>query len=174
MVSLQEAPRYIWIFALIGILGGISVLINTELRQSIPGAQTANTIYNETVSITDSSTLASLDHINLGFGNYTNVVVTNATVAEAEPLASGNYTLTATGIYMGTGADGANWDGQDINVTYTYQYYTDVGLAIENATLGVTNLTKQLPTVGTVVGVSLIVAVVVLMFFYFRKKGRGF
>jgi len=44
-----------------------------------------------------------------------------------------------------------------------------------NATLGISNITKQLPTVGTIVGVSLIVAVVVTLFFYFRggAGGRG-
>ncbi len=42
-----------------------------------------------------------------------------------------------------------------------------------NATQGIANITAQLPTVGTIVGVSLIVGVVVLLFVAFRGQGQG-
>lgn len=42
--------------------------------------------------------------------------------------------------------------------------------AIENATAGIVNISKQLPTVGTIFGVLLIVGAVVMLFFYFRGK----
>jgi len=88
MVSFTEIPQYIWAFALIGILGGVAVLVNTEFQ---------NTLVNET--------------------------------------------------------------------------HKDI---LRNATAGISNITRQLPTVGTIIGVSLIVAVVVTLFMYFRGSGRTF
>lgn len=43
-----------------------------------------------------------------------------------------------------------------------------------NATLGIANIAEQLPTVGTIVGVSLIVGVVVLLFVAFRGRGATY
>ena len=48
---------------------------------------------------------------------------------------------------------------------------------VDNATLGIANITKQLPTVGTVIGVLIIVAAVVglvgVFQFFGGGKGRG-
>ena len=45
---------------------------------------------------------------------------------------------------------------------------------IDNGTLGIANLTEQFPTVGTIIGVSIIVGVVVILFVAFRGKGESF
>lgn len=63
--------------------------------------------------------------------------------------------LVVTELSAGLGATSAD------NVTKT---------VYDNATLGVLNISKQLPTVGTIFGVLLIVGAVVMLFFYFRGK----
>ncbi len=55
--------------------------------------------------------------------------------------------------------------------TLTTGTQTDV---TKNATLGIANIAAQLPTVGTIVGVSLIVGVVVLLFVAFKGQGSTY
>jgi len=71
--------------------------------------------------------------------------------------------LAAVGVLVNT----------EFKATLTTGTQTDV---IDNATLGIANITKQLPTVGTVIGVLIIVSAVVGLvgvFAYFRGAGEG-
>lgn len=56
----------------------------------------------------------------------------------------------------------------EFRATLTAGTQTDV---VDNGTLAIANVTKQLPTVGIIVGVMLIIGAVVLMAVYFGKRG---
>ena len=167
MVDLDKVQNYIWIFALIGIIAGVAVLINTEFLTTLPDSSVKFTVSNESLTIVDAETLAILTNSNDPFGNYSGVSVTNATAGEY--ITVGNYSITSRGIIMQSGEYNAT-----VNVTYIFERYTTQGNILQNSTLGIANITKQLPTVGTVIGVSLIVAVVVTLFFFFRGKRQTF
>jgi len=67
----------------------------------------------------------------------------------------------------------------DVNVTYTYVYTIDsVGLAntnnfINNYTQSVLNVGKQLPTVGTIIGVALLLFILIALLVFALRKMRG-
>lgn len=47
----------------------------------------------------------------------------------------------------------------------------DQQAVVDNGTLAISNVTKQLPTVGIIVGVTLIIGAVVLIAVYFGRRG---
>jgi ABC-type transport system involved in Fe-S cluster assembly fused permease/ATPase subunit len=55
----------------------------------------------------------------------------------------------------------------EFRTTLTTGTQTDI---IDNGTEGIANIMEQFPTVGTIVGVSVIVGVVVLLFVAFRSR----
>lgn len=167
MTTLREAPGYIWIFVIVGIMGGLGILILTEFQESLTSS-VKTAVNNETITITDNNTIATFAHTNIPFGNYTGVTVTNET--ESDAIYSDNWIINDYGIFMGVNTTHAgSWDGVNINVTYTFEAYNTQGNVIQNSTLGVANVTKQLPTVGIVVGVSLIIGILVLLMIFIGR-----
>ena len=60
---------------------------------------------------------------------------------------------------------------EEINMSATWNYEKDTAATvIHNATAGIANVTKQLPTVGIIVGVLLIVGAVVMIAVYFGRR----
>lgn len=167
MVSLQEAPNLIWILVVIGMVAALGALILTEFSNSMDSTATT-TFNNETQTVVDASTLVVFSNSNQDFGNYSYVYVTNA--SDGIPLPSTNYSITYAGLIMQSG----EFNGDNVNVTYTQKYYNTAGNVMANSTMGLVNMTKQLPTVGIVIGVALVIGIVVSLLVYFGIEGRKY
>jgi hypothetical protein len=72
--------------------------------------------------------------------------------------------IVLVGVFLGVGAIVLS------EFATTQASGSNARMAIDNASAGVLNISKQLPTVGTIFGVLLIVGAVVMLFFYFRGK----
>ena len=72
--------------------------------------------------------------------------------------------LVLVGVFLGVGAIVLSEFGT------TQTAGSNARMAIDNASSGLLNISKQLPTVGTIFGVLLIVGAVVMLFFYFKGK----
>jgi len=73
------------------------------------------------------------------------------------------WAVVLSAIFAGVGALVLN----EFRATLTTGTQTDI---IDNGTEGIANIIEQFPVVGTIVGVSVIVGVVVLLFVAFRGR----
>ena len=186
--NLNNAPAIVLSFIIIGILAGVGVLINSEVQDGI-GKTTGYTVTNETILAVSNTSNVTL--LRTSITNLTDIIVINASLNEE--VAVGNWSVTEvaptngneeiqyvfylTDAGSGANTDNASYEGQDMNISYSGADFSDSATAIRNATRGVGNLTKQLPTVGTVFGVLLIVAAVIGLvgiFSYFRRGGGAY
>ena len=175
-MELENAQNWIGALVFLVILAAIGVLILHELQTTM---KSTTSIENETFTSFTAGTPKtlvsgsddfpadlSIDRIQnatsgaLYLENNTNFVV-NSTYGELVILATiiseegNNVEVVAT---------------TDFNVSYTYSHGNTKTDVITNSTLGITNVTDQLPTVGIIVGVLLIIGAVVLIALYFGRK----
>ena len=169
--GLKNAPAAIWMFVLVGILAGVGVLVNSEFQDN--GITKYNSITTNNETITSPSNSNAVNLANPSVILPTTITVTNE--SNGETLATDEFNVTLIGldtIEFWLLRDINNYT--KVNITYTSYHYTQQWNTIENSTLGIINITKQLPTVGTVIGVLLIVAVIVGLVgaFTFFRRGR--
>lgn len=84
-----------------------------------------------------------------------------------EDMAGWVWTLVIVGIFLGVG----------LLVLSEFRTSLDPGdqqAAIDNVTLSINNAAKQLPIVGTVIGVALIIGVVAILALYGGRKSGYF
>ena len=176
MVDVREAPSFIMGIVLAILVAGAGVLVIDGLRDGLADTD-GFTVNNETISSASSSTNSTLG--TLSVTSLTGVIVSNATEGSPE-IASGNYTIKE-GALLQSNIErvfffqltvGTPWEATDLNITYAGTTFNDQGDILSDGTTSVSNITDQFGTVGTIIGVAIIVGVVVLLFIGFmgRKK----
>lgn len=178
MVNMNELPGYIMAIVVVGILAGAGILINDELKGTIDSTNTF-TITNETIVIV----AAGIDLVKRSVEDPSVVTILNTTAPHADAnLNASSYVINTTGttrdespitytIYLNDRLN-PSWEGTSILLTYSGENYNTQANAISNATQGVANITAQIPVVGTIVGVALIVGVVLLLFVAFNSSKK--
>ncbi len=177
MVSINELPAIIIVIVVAGILAGVGVLVLDEIRTDMSGATNSFNIQNETITIT----AAGVDLTVRSLTDLSSLVFTNITDGDLpEILNSSSIIVNTTGIENGVEAAvytaylediiQAGYEGKEINLSYSGTDYSTEGNAFLNSTQGIANITAQIPTVGVIIGVSLIVMVILLLFVAIPKK----
>jgi hypothetical protein len=159
MVSLTELRSIVIIFTVIGIFLGLGGVILNEIQVSTRDSSTQT---NESITPTANAytSLARPDIIGI-------TRIQNRTTL----VPSGYYNLVSNYYNAFVNVTNASWAGVNYNITYTYYVHDDTSTALQNASVGVLNISTQLPTAGTVFGVLVIVGAVVLIFvLYSRRK----
>ena len=151
---------------LVVVLGAIVVLITTNLSDSL-SVVTSATITNESVVFSGGGAQVAIrPRVNTGSVTLTNV--SNGTIGSNnfDSFANGSIILKegATAIY----SQGAS---PTLNGSYSTNKDSDTQQVLKNSTKGTGNIFNQFGTVGTVIGVMLILGAV--LFFLGRRKGEG-
>ena len=76
-----------------------------------------------------------------------------------EDLTSFNFILTADG-----------WNNTDVNISYTITDWNTKGTILNNGTIAVGNLSEQMPTVGTIFGIGLIISIIAIVFLTIGRR----
>jgi hypothetical protein len=167
-VTLSGSPMLIVTLILIVLLLGAGAVAIQSMRDSSDNTGTA--------SYTDSNTFAASNTTATYFGDYDSKSNPAVTCASAvfyngtnEVVVTGNMTLSGTGSCYAT--SDATYNGETITVNYTvslttYKYAYNVS---EQGLDTSKNFSDQLPTVGTMIGVALILGVVFGIFVMFRR-----
>ena|SRR3972149_1107720 len=158
MVSLTDLRGIIISFLVVGIFLGLGAIILSELQSS---TREINTQTNESITPTANAytTLARPDAIGITILNNKTTLVPSA-----------YYSLITNYYGSFVNVTNASYGGVIYNITYTYYVHDDISTALQNSSVGILNISTQLPTVGTVFGVLVIVGAVVLIFFIYMKK----
>ena len=147
----------------------ILVILFGNLQGNVGFGTTPTTFTNETIILNDSATPSTAQgRVN---GILSNVVITNAT--DGVILSSGNYTVSGVIITNTTGV----YIGQNVNVSATVTYDTqgkiDSDNIILNYTASAVNVSKQFPTVGTIIGVALLLVILIGVLVFAIRKMLG-
>ena len=158
-ITFGNAPRLILLFVLIGMVLGAGVIALASFRDttrtSTSGLSTTFTGSNTTAT-SFLATTATAPCTSVTIFNVTNDITTSFTVTEADCTA-----IATVG----------NFNGITLTANYTAFTDSDTTTVIGNSIDGSVNLSEQLPTVGTILGVGLILVVVIGVFAFFAIRG---
>jgi hypothetical protein len=154
-IQLNQAVGAILVLTSIAVLLIVSLIIFTNLGVSNP--QISVSINNETSFINNSGDFVN----NATDCNFANVAIVRAlNRTDQSSIASGNYTITSSGIIRNASA--ANYNNASITYSYTYG-----GQVCSSSGDMVTNFTKY-PTlvglIGTILLLGIVIGVLVLSF----------
>jgi hypothetical protein len=160
-----------WVLGLgiVAFIGLIMLIIFGNLSGNIGFGQTSQNFYNQTITLSDTLTNVT-DLTGRANPGLSNVIMYNATNSSTI-IASGNYTIVNGLIRAGPGTYG---NGSSVNVSGIQSYDTqgkiDTQGLIGNYTTSVVNTGKQFPMVGTIVGISVLLIILIgLLIFAIRK-----
>src|SRR3990167_1523407 len=170
MVDVRDILPLIIGFTTIAFFLGAFLIILDGLQESRIKAYTAS---NETQTENWNTDVLTVDTFSQSLfkmdvnssGGLTDGYITNNTIGT--PLGSfvdhGTYYAGENGTiaFIGTGSPDT-----EVNVTYLFTTADDVAATTQNVTRSLTNISKQMPAAGTVIGVSMVVTVVMILAFY--------
>ena len=144
----------------IGLLLGVGFLVLREFTDNL--GDTAATVTNETVSSASNTTWNALAYNKTNTGCWNTFSVTtvyNQTDDNGTVISSGNYTTDWRGYIKIVGAD---FNGDDINVTYTYKWSASEACdAIEDTI----DAEEEIPTWLAIVVLMLVVGIILTLVF---------
>ena len=157
-ISLQSAPRFVLILILLGMLLGAGIIalsaFRTTARETVAAANnfTAVNATNVDFSVAGTLTCSGVTIINSTLEDTTSKFV----ITNCEALLTDN-SQTAT----------------NHRASYTAIRTSAASDALNNSMRGAINISTQLPTVGTLVGVGLILVVVIGVFAFMAIKSKS-
>jgi len=154
--------------AIIAFILLIMVVIFGNLLGNVGLARESSAFVNETITLNVSAVPASANDTRWVNPVLSGILMTNATGGEV--LASDNYTTSTNVISATTGV----YNGTEVNVSYTVNYDSqakvDADSIILNYTSSASNTSAQFPTVGTIIGVAILLLILIgLLIFAIRK-----
>lgn len=158
-ISLQSAPRFVLILILLGMLLGAGIIALSAFRTTARiTATNANnfTALNQTsvrFAVTGELTCSGVSIVNSTLDDDTAAF----TITNCEALLTDN-----------------SQNNTNHRASYTAIRISAASTTINNSMRGATNLSDQLPTVGTLLGVGLILIVVIGVFAFMAIKSRSF
>ena len=172
--DMPESARSIlnWVLAIgiITFLLLVLVIIFGNLSGNTGFEQASTQFYNETINLTtDGNTpTGASNRIN---GVITNVVMTNET--DPEIVNSADYTID--GVVISSTAEG--WNNSNVNVTYLVSYDGQAELDAENIitnyTQSAVNTSSQFPTVGTILGIAVLLLILIALLIFVVRRMMG-
>ena len=182
MVSVQEIPSLIITLVLVALVGGVGALLLGDIRRGMDSTD-AFSISNE--SLTSVSNTTNITLASQSMSTLTSILVYNNSAGD-ELLTAALYSVTPIGplldgdpavsftFQLAEGQTTGPWQGQNLNISYSGENYDTRGDIFLNGTRGVSNLSAQMPTVGTIIGVGLIIGIVTVVFVTLRGKRREY
>jgi len=154
------------VIALIIAFSMTSAVGNADLLSS---NRAVTTVYNEVGWINETPyTLAQVANERVNY-----VVIQALNYSDDGVIGAGNYTLTSAGVI--TNASETVWDNVSFN--YTYETYTNEELSSSlmrsNFSSGIDNVSAKIPTVFIILGVILILSIIIVLVYVWRKIGYG-
>jgi|ETNvirnome_2_300_1030623.scaffolds.fasta_scaffold00142_5 uncharacterized 2Fe-2S/4Fe-4S cluster protein (DUF4445 family) len=182
VVDIKDIPQIVLTLVVLIITAAVGVLIMNALQGGIGDTDT-NSNVNETLSgvtVGTNNTLASTSRSNISTSS---VTVTNAT--EGQIISEGNYTIepinplpssksteAVSFIFRlkNTTSDTDNrFEGQNVNITYNTVDFNQKGNILNNGSISTGNITAQIPTVGVLIGLGVLIGIVSLLIFAGRR-----
>ncbi len=161
-----------WVLGIgiIALIGLIMLILFGNLSGNYGFTDDSDTVYNVTSALGPALINIS-DLTNRLNPTVSNFIITNATGGETVPVT--NYTLV--GAYFnasGGGYHNQSIDGVNLSfvITYDSQPQVDADNLIVNYTRSVVNTGRQFPTVGTIVGVALLLIILLGVLVFAIKK----
>jgi len=150
----------------------ILVIIFGNLSGNVGFSQTSTAFTNETIVFTDSGSTPATAQSRVN-GALTNVVVVNASNT-SEVVNSTNYSVSGV-LIIADGTSDYNGTNVNVNATVTYdsQGLVDSNSIILNYTSSATNTAAQFPTVGTIVGIALLLLILIALLVFAIRKMMG-
>ena len=167
--SVKSVINWVLAIGIIAFILLIMVIIFGNLSGNVGFGQDSTSFDNETILL-DSSGATPATAQNRVNGVLTNVVITNASEA-SEIIPATNYTVSGVIITInGTSV----WDGINVNVTaalsFDEQGKIDADNIINNYTKSATNTSAQFPTVGTIIGIAILLLILIALLIFVIKK----
>ena len=160
-MKLEQIPAAIIVLVIAGTMFGAGLLAFRAFQSTGVKASDATTEYI-TVDNSSYQAVSTYPMLSLTIRNDTYMPYKHETVSPA------NYTILGSGMFgrvQWNDCDTCNlWNGQNLSYTYTFEKRTVVWLTMDNSTAALTNISRQLPTVGTIIGVMVVIAVVLYIF----------
>ena len=149
----------------------ILVIIFGNLQGNVGLGTTSNTFRNESMTFEEAGTIPT-NAQGLVSGSLANLIITNATDGLIVPTT--NFTVDGVTI---SGNETSEFLTLNVNVSYTVtsdsQEKIGADNVIKNYTRGATNTSGQFPTVGTIIGIALLLLILIgLLIFVIRKMTR--
>lgn len=146
----------------------ILVIIFGNLQGNVGLGTTSNTFRNESMTFEEAGTIPT-NAQGLVSGGLTNLIITNATDGIIVPTT--NFTVTGVTIF---GNESSEFLTFTVNVSYTVTSDSlvkiDADNVILNYTRGATNTSNQFPTIGTIIGIALLLLILIgLLIFVIRR-----
>lgn len=158
-MDLDYMKQWIMMLALITLIGAAVGLVLDAFQDDIEALDTS-TITNESVTI--STGIGVLAHDNL----YASASACRNTSGVAIPLASNFCNVTSTGAVRATPA---NFSDNTVEIDYTIYTPTHQRNITVEGLQGSLNATSYLGTMGTIVGVAILIVLVVGAFYLVRR-----
>ena len=157
-ITFDTAPRLILLFVLIGMVLGAGVIsLNSFNTSSRP---TSGRYVEFTAA---NSTAVSFNDTTVSIYSCGTPVITNGT-----NHVDITYEFTISNCYATLKNN--SYNNLKVNATYTASLEGDQNKVLTNTVSGGLNMSQQLPTVGTILGVGLILVVVIGVFAYFAMR----
>ncbi len=175
--GMPESMRAImgWVLGLgvIAFILLILVIIFGNLQGNVGFKQDSVGFINETTNFTVAGTTptTATGRIN---GVLSSVIIINGTIGTSEVIPANNYTITGVLIQADSTS---SYLGYEINITATVSFDTqaqiDADSVILNYTQSATNTSGQFPTIGTILGIALLLLILIalLVFVIVRMMG---
>lgn len=152
----------------------ILVIIFGNLAGNTGFSQDSETTALQEMTLANNSVVTFTGTVGRNNPSVNTVVVVNATGGET--ILAGNYTVTATTI-TGTSDMTLLYNGTAVNVSYVTAFdsqgQVDSDNIILNYTLSATNTAAQFPTVGTIVGIALLLLILIALLIFAIRKMMG-
>jgi ATP-dependent Zn protease len=152
---------------MVALIGLVLLILFGNLSGNMGFAQTSVSITNEVGHINSTGYLLS----NASVTGFASLSITGASnYTSGLSIHSGNYTYTSAGNV--TNASATEWNNVTFNYTYTKNSDIEINSEdlIRNYTTSATNTGKQFPTVGTIVGIALLLVILIgILIFAIRK-----
>ena len=148
----------------------IMVIIFGNLQGNVGFTQDSGSFTNESITLTTTGNTpaGAVGKINPAL---TNVVMYNGTAGEL--ITSGNYSVVGALISNIT----PTYGNEAVNVTYDISYDSqgqrDSDSIILNYTQSATNTSAQFPTVGTIIGIAILLLILIALLVFAIRKMMG-
>ena len=164
-MQLQEMKGAIILLAVVALIGTATAIALDAFRSDIAGDMSLTTVVNESVTYTNNTFTALANNARAVL---TCIEVRNGS-ANADIISPSNYTCTEGAGINVLLTDASGEIDTNVNVSYSYSD-GDEGYNVSNAGLtGIQNTTGYLGTIGTIIGVAVLIGIVILAFTFVRR-----
>ena len=157
-ITFANAPRIVLVFILLGIVLGAGLISLSSMRNA-----NYDSVAEDTNFTASNSTYVSFAE-NDGVVECDDVII----YGQANALKTANFTIYECTAKLSATKPG---NGASFKASYTASEETQSSDILDETLTGGTNLSLQLPTVGTMLGVGLILTVVIGVFAFFAQRG---